>query len=153
MKRALTAGALAAVCLTVSIAASAPAEQRAASPLPAGMVAFFDGPNCPAGWSDAARAWRGRYLVVAADRAGAMVGTALAPSENRPTGEHTHTGAISFYGGSCPTQPTGNCVRWAEAGAGRGPRPTGGAQPMNDGETIVPGTNAPYVELRACVKR
>lgn len=94
----------------------------------------------------------GRYVVIG-DAPGTTVGTPLANAENRPTGDHTHGAPVSFYGGSCPTNPTGNCVRWADAGAGRGPRPTGQVQVLNSGETVQAGTNAPYVQLKACVKR
>lgn len=150
IKQIMIASAVAVTGVGVLTAATTAANQTT---LPAGMVSFFDR-SCPSGWADVSSNWKGRYIVVD-DRVGATVGSALNAGENRPTGDHTHGAPVSFYGGSCPTNPTGNCVRWAEAGAGRGPRSVGGAQTIypDQGETIVAGTNAPYVTLKACVKR
>lgn len=117
------------------------------------MVAFFGSNACPNGWADVSKAWQGRYVVISSQSYGTQVGTALSSGENRPTGDHVHGAPVSFYGGNCPTNPTGNCVRWADAGAGRAPRDAGPAKAINADETIVPGTNAPYVTLKACVKR
>lgn len=148
IKRIMIGGAVALTGLATLTAATTAANQSA---LPAGMVSFFDR-NCPSGWNDVSSGWKGRYIVVG-DRVGTQVGTALTHGENRPTGDHGHGAPVSFYGGACPTNPTGNCVRWAEAGAGRAPRDVGGARALYEGETIVQGTNAPYVTLKACVKR
>jgi hypothetical protein len=148
IKRIMIGGAVALAGVATLTAATTATQQSA---LPAGMVSFFDR-NCPSGWNDVSSNWRGRYIVVG-DRVGSTVGTALGANENRPTGDHTHGAPVSFYGGSCPTNPTGNCVRWAEAGAGRGPRQVGGVVALNQDETVVAGTNAPYVTLKACVKR
>ena len=150
IKRILIGGAAALGGLAVLTAATTAANQSAVS---AGMVSFFASNSCPNGWSDVSSAWKGRYVVIASQSYGTQVGTALSQGENRPTGDHGHGAPVSFYGGSCPTNPTGNCVRWAEAGAGRAPRDVGGARALNQGETIVPGTNAPYVTLKACAKR
>lgn len=147
------AATMAVATMPLAVPARASAAEVQAAALPSGMVAFFAGTSCPTGWGAAPSSWTGRYVVMSSSGSGNTVGTALRPGENRPTGDHTHTGAVSFYGGACPTNPTGNCVRWSDAGAGRGPRGMSGAQPLNDGESIVAGTNAPYVELKACVKR
>jgi hypothetical protein len=60
--------------------------------LQSGAVAFFDLPQCPAGWSEFTQA-RGRFIVGLnpSGTSGATVGTALSDLENRPIGKHTHT--------------------------------------------------------------
>lgn len=118
--------------------------------IPQGMVAFFELPNCPPGWRPVQRAWQGRYFVAAQDSIGTMVGTALTPGENRPTGEHGHAGSVAFYGGDCGRR----CGQWARAeGFNRQPVMTTTTIPTRPGDTIQPGTNAPYVTLRTCTKR
>ncbi len=149
-KRILIGSAVAVAGLGALTAATTATTQ---SGTPAGMISFFASNSCPSGWNDVSSAWRGRYVVIASQGYGSQVGTALTDGENRPTGDHGHGSPVSFFGGACPTNPTGNCVRWADAGAGRGPRSVGGAQALNQGETIVQGTNAPYVTLKACAKR
>lgn len=154
MKARLIALVLAGSCGAAALVATAPgAAQPAAAGLPSGMIAFFDAPRCPAGWRDVTSSWNGRYVVMASRGSGRTVGTALQPGENRPTGDHKHAAPVSFYGGNCPTNPTGSCAEWARAGIGRGPRDGGGAVALNQNESIVPGTNAPYVELRGCAVR
>src|SRR3954452_20046065 len=59
---------------------------------PAGQVAFFNLPTCPAGWQ-ASSAAAGRYLV-GLQPGGTLAktdGTPLTDGEDRPTGKHTHT--------------------------------------------------------------
>jgi len=150
LKNIVTMSAVAVVGLGVLTAATTAANQ---STVPAGMVSFFASNSCPSGWNDVSNAWKGRYVVIAHQSYNTQVGTALTNGENRPTGDHTHGAPVSFFGGNCPTNPTGNCVRWADAGVGRAPRPTGPVVTLNPGETIASGTNAPYVTLKACVKR
>lgn len=128
------------------------AEAQGPMSAPQGMVSFFQKAKCPLGWSDVSAAWQGRYVVIAGNSFGEMVGTPLSPGENRVTGDHDHSGSIAFMGGNCPVQPTGKCANWADSGIGRVPVTIGRARALNPGETIKPGTNAPYVTLRACVK-
>jgi hypothetical protein len=129
---------------------------------PAGAVLYYNGTSCPAGWSAYAPAG-GRYIVglVPGGTLGASVGSALADKANRVVGQHTHTvidpghshtvgydteqlanqgntiGGTKQFGGTDSGVKTTNTVftgiTLATAGA-------------------VPGTNAPYVQLLACVK-
>jgi hypothetical protein len=116
-----------------------------------GMVAFFNTDACPRGWSDVPSAWQGRYAVMTGDGQGQMVGQALAPGENRVTGDHGHSV------GSAITAPResrdNNSALWGDNGYVERPLNAGSAVPRNAGETVRPGTNAPYVRLRACERR
>lgn len=157
----LAAGA-GAVALLGLIAASAPQPVQGIPIVPDGMVAFFERDSCPTawGWKEVQDEWVGRYVVIEKASWGTTRGTALEPGENRPAGDHRHVVPSSFYGGNCPTDPKGKCIRSAASGFGRAARNSGNAQVLNPQEAdpkkkemIKPGTNAPYVTLRACVKR
>jgi hypothetical protein len=131
-----------------------------AQSIPAGTIAFFNLRNCPesAGWFPL-EALRGRYIVgVPNDNPGSvgrLVGRSLGDGENRPTGAHTHTSnqVIMVAPGGQPNIAEG------------GPRihspnsPTSGANAVADPQfsgalrADVPGTNAPYVQYLACIRR
>src|SRR6202008_4596802 len=103
---------------------------------------------------------RGRYIVglVSGGTNAATVGTALSNAENRPVGQHTHTITDPGHvhnpfdtgagGGSVAVQTT------FAAGTGLTgqiiPAATTGISVNNAG--AVAGTNAPFVQLIACVK-
>jgi hypothetical protein len=116
---------------------------------PAGMVAFFQRGSCPSGWTDVSASWHGRYVVIAENSFGTLVGTPLSAGENRPTGDHGHVTPEAFYGGNCNSDM---CGTWG-GGFRRGPLNVTTTTAKHPGETIRPGTNAPYVTLRACVKQ
>jgi len=114
--------------------------------VPAGIVAFFNLPACPTGWTEYTVS-RGR-VIVGLNSGGTLegeIGTALTDLENRPTGRHSHgatapvrtdsgtnTGNVSFVTSSL--SPNNNKpISVVSSGA-------------------VDGTNAPYVQLLACFK-
>src|SRR3954447_25501689 len=128
---------------------------------PSGAVMFFDLASCPSGWS----AWdqaRGRYLVgtPSGGTGGATVGTALSDQENRPTGQHTHgvndpghlhgvgydtemvANVGNTIGGTQLVGSNSNVENTSTAFTGITIQPAG----------LVPGTNAPYVQVLACRK-
>jgi hypothetical protein len=126
--------------------------------VPAGAVMLFNLAACPATWVDFA-AGQGRYLVgtPAGGTLAASVGTALTDTENRATGQHTH--AITDPGHT-HTQDGWNGAAGdhflSDGAAGQNDigKATGSA---TTGITItnagaVAGTNAPYVQLKVCVK-
>jgi hypothetical protein len=131
------------------------------SSVPSGGIVFFEGSSCPAGWSEYTKG-RGRYLVGlgASGNPGAEVGTALDDQENRATGRHTHdvndpghAHAIGYD--TDRLENLGNIIGGTRLFG------TVSATEMSDpaftGITIqpagaVPGTNAPYVQLLACIK-
>ncbi|MCL4339430.1 hypothetical protein M1271_07135 [Patescibacteria group bacterium] len=139
-------------------------QASAATGIPSGMVAFFNLSSCPSGWTDLTASYGGRYVVAnpSGGTLAATVGTALSNTENRPTGQHTHSindpgHSHLWYAGSgsgssgCGGHPIYNynysCVGWQSgyiAGA------TTGITINNAGS--VAGTNAPYVQLLACQK-
>ena len=118
-----------------------------ASPLPIGMVTFFKS-ECREedGWRsfDAAR---GRYIVGVPRNgdAGATVGTALNDKENRPAGAHRH--AVFDYQIRDIGQG-GHHVQFRHEG-GQVVR-IESKQETDLGANLVPGTNAPYIQLYAC---
>lgn len=130
---------------TSIVLASAPPQ----SGPPTGMVSFFNLAACPLGWTEYTAA-RGLY-VVGKPSGGTLAGsptgqTALTDKENRPVGQHTHTATIGLGTDSGTL-----------AGLNAGRANTGVAQ-FNAGITIAndgttAGTNAPYIQLLACVKQ
>jgi hypothetical protein len=128
---------------------------------PAGAVVYFDLPSCPDGWSIYTQG-RGRYLVgvPASGTIGGTVGTALTNLENRPTGQHTH--AVNDPGhvhtvdyDTDQLANAGNTVGGThQVGTNDGHANTQlaftGITIANAG--LVPGTNAPYLQLHVCRK-
>ncbi len=130
-------------------------------------VVYFAGTKCPTGWTEKAD-MRGRYVVAAQSSAslGRLVGSALSDQENRATGLHNHivddpghrhpvyiaqsrTGADS---GVIGDMPTANNLSGAT-------RPIIDAWNHKVSTDIqlraagsVEGTNAPYIQLLACVR-
>jgi hypothetical protein len=124
---------------------------------PTGAVMFFDLPSCPAGWSEFTEA-RGRY-VVGLPEGGTLKGTsgtALSNQESRPVGQHNHSGEYNHtHPITVITTATGGTsgVQWTTGGSAftqTGGTSGGVLQIANAGS--VAGTNAPYVQLRACRK-
>jgi len=111
---------------------------------PSGMVSFFDLGSCPDGWHELTTL-RGVYPVglPSGGTHNATVGTALSNSENRPVGLHLHASPhnnfIENYLEMNNIGGTGVLVGMNNA-----------ANTANEGN--VAGTNAPYLQLLACVK-
>jgi hypothetical protein len=124
---------------------------------PAGAVTFFDLPDCPAGWTEFTEA-RGRYVVGLPEGGNlrGTSGTALTNEESRPVGQHNHSGEYNHtHPITVITTPTGATfgVQWTFGGSAfvqSGGTSGGVLQIANAGS--VGGTNAPYVQLRACRK-
>jgi len=123
-----------------SSAPAAPAPVAPADEAPRGMVAFVEGPSCPAGWAPATIA-SGRVLVGTdqATAVGRIVGEPLAAEEDR-THAHALTGAtLALPYKSISAADGGN-----QNGAASGPQPVTG--------TVAPATSGlPFVQLTACV--
>ena len=118
--------------------------------VPRDMVGYFNTDVCPKGWANVGENWNGRYVVMGREGRGQTVGEALRPGENRVTGDHGHSVGIAT------TPPRGsadnNSALWGDNGFIPRPLEAGSATPRNSGETVRPGTNAPYVTLKACTK-
>lgn len=121
-----------------------------AATVPTKQVAFFALMDCPGGW-DAYRSAEGRYVVGVAGggKLEETVGAKLSPQESRPAGRHRH--AFKFrhirHRGDSPdgldTKFKGNSnVKINVAGSDK---------TADYGDNA--GTPAPYVQLRACIKR
>jgi hypothetical protein len=128
--------------------------------VPSGAVMNFNTATCPTGWTEFTQA-RGRYIVglPASGTLAAVVGTALANTENRATGAHTH-GVPALAGFSANLSNGGNSVplfapQWyipgGSADTATRASNTGAAAPSS-GTGNVAGTNAPYIQLLACIK-
>jgi hypothetical protein len=123
----------------------------------AGAVTFFDLPDCPAGWTEFTDA-RGRYVVGLPEGGNlrGTSGTALTNEESRPVGQHNHSGEYNHtHPITVITTATGTTfgVQWTFGGSAfvqSGGTSGGVLQIANAGS--VAGTNAPYVQLRACRK-
>jgi len=133
------------------------------SGVPSGFVGFFNIPSCPSGWSELAGA-QGRYIVgkPSGGTLGGTVGTALSNQEDRPVGQHSHTGSAAAAGNH--THP----IPWNVGGSPIGQNaPNDAAYSMgqntgaggNHSHTLsinnagsVAGTNAPYIQLLVCQK-
>jgi hypothetical protein len=126
---------------------------------PSGAVVFFNLSSCPTGWSEYT-AGRGRYVVglPSSGTLAGTTGTALSNLENRAVGQHNHAiidpGHSHTYWLDTDTVPDGG---------------TGGAASEDtkdftlstdssvtgitvDNAGSVAGTNAPFIQLLACVK-
>jgi hypothetical protein len=122
----------------------------------------FDLASCPAGWQIYGPG-QGRYLVgvQSPGTIGGTVGTPLANNENRATGQHTH--AVNdpghFHVVDYDVEQlanTGNTIGGTRLQGGTNDGHAN-SQLAFTGITIanagtVPGTNAPYVQLRVCIK-
>jgi hypothetical protein len=125
---------------------------------PAGAVMFFDLPSCPAGWSEFTQA-RGRYVVglTAGGTLRGTSGTPLNDQEARPVGEHSHSGMFNHVHAINVVVGTGTAVSGVLFGSGANAAFVQTAAPVPDtfftnNAGSVAGTNAPYVQLRACRK-
>jgi hypothetical protein len=128
---------------------------------PRDMVAFFNSTTCPSGWSDVPEGWRGRYVVIESDSPGRTVGNALVSGESRITGEHSH---LVDSGGRQVLVPRPGCnvdnscrrTGYFDSGDAiyeqEGAALRVGSVRTGPNETTVEGTNAPYVNLKACSK-
>jgi hypothetical protein len=119
--------------------------------IPSGLVAYFDAPQCPAGWNKK-ESVQGRYIVGTTTNGtlGSQVGQPLKDKENRPTGQHTHgfdDQSIGYAKGTPEGLGTefnsqSNVDIYFEARTTKSV-----AEP-----DIPAGTNAPYVQFLACEK-
>jgi len=105
---------------------------------PSGAVMAFNLSSCPTGWSEFTQA-RGRYIVglPSGGTLGGTAGTILSNLENRPAGKHDHRFRVhwSGFGG----KPAGGWGSYSKAD-------------FKDRSGLVPGTNAPYIQLLFCQK-
>lgn len=115
--------------------------------VPRDMVGFFNTEGCPQGWAAVTGDWNGRYVVMGNEGRGQLVGEALSPGENRVTGDHGHAGRLIDRQGRREDASADDDNGWSYADVN-----VGAATPRNQGETVRPGTNAPYVTLRACTR-
>lgn len=127
-------------------------------------VVFFQG-SCPAGWAEFGAA-QGRYLVgmPSGGTLSATAGTPLTDGEDRPVGEHDH--GIAHMPHSHPYAANWGFADTADSGTVRRPifdfkaaetftpdvashgAAVSALDILNTGD--VAGTNAPYIQLRAC---
>lgn len=126
--------------------------------VPTGSVVFTTTGACATGWTEYTTA-RGRYIVglVSAGTNGATVGTSLSNSEDRAVGQHTHIQDAhthgqtrSTSGGGATTDFSVENTRNTTYAASASTTQSTVATNQNSGS--VAGTNAPYVQLMACVK-
>jgi hypothetical protein len=135
--------------------------------LPAGMVVFFNQSSCPSGFSEFTDL-RGRYPVglPAGGSANTTVGTALSNVEDRPVGKHNHNlfvnphaHSISVAEGVGSADPANSVNRLMITDSANGQRTINSgdwtdfntvADQFGNGQPMVAGTNAPYVQLIAC---
>jgi hypothetical protein len=118
------------------------------TPLPTDTIAFFFLDKCPDNWTDEPRL-AGRYAVglMSGGELGKEVGTKLDPSEDRAAGAHVHKHNTVVMADRYP--PAGANVQFRNPGGGLQPQ---GGWVTDAGTDLKPGTNAPYVLLRACRK-
>jgi len=143
--------------MILSVAARGADEQELAArvdalekdKLPQGTLVFFLLPQCPPGWDEYTQG-QGRYFVAvpAGGELGKLVGQPLANGENRPTGDHTHSITVVGSPSKARVQAGGAGGNFA---TDPGPPTTLRTQGVDGG--VPPGTNAPYVQVRACVKK
>lgn len=113
--------------------------------VPSGLIAYFESPECPTGWRPADSV-RGRYVVGvnAPGELGGVVGSSLRDKENRATGQHKHQ-YVDRYNKA-------NAAEGYLSGGG-----SSGSAPFDkttyDIAGAVDGTNAPYIQLLACIKK
>ena len=138
-----------------SVGWSFKAEAAGASTTPPGAIIFYDGMNCPNGWSPVMEA-EGRYLVGLrpGGTLGAAVGTALTNTESRAVGQHTH-GLTQSPHNHVYTPPiqlgTGSGNSSAKVGSATVTSDTLISISVNNAGTVA-GTNAPYVQYLVCRK-
>lgn len=138
-------------------------DWQVVGPTPSGAVMFFNLGACPAGWTELAGA-RGRYIVglPVGGTLAATVGTALSNTEDRATGQHTHTVSDPghMHSSPVPDRSTANsstppgATYYTPLGLNSGDTVTGS---NTTGITVgsagaVAGTNSPYIQLLACQK-
>ncbi len=125
------------------------------SSAPTGTVAFFRLGSCPAGWFPVSEA-EGRYLVglKSGGTLNAQVGTALTTQENRAVGQHTHSLTDPEH-----THSASGIGGWGSIGHPDWSHNAHNADTASSGTGItisstgsVAGTNAPYLQLKVCVK-
>jgi hypothetical protein len=123
--------------------------------IPPSAVMFFKGSACPSGWgalkNSAGGNVSGRYLVgmapgLAANQYGAQVGTALSPLQNRPAGAHSHN--FSEEGVFTTGDEVGGLGTEVREVAS-----TTNNRTTNQGNGLISGTNAPYLQLLVCEKQ
>lgn len=126
------------------------------SPIPPRAIVFFDR-ECPTGWNEY-RLLRGRYVVGAHEpsKVGRLVGYQLADEENRPTGSHRHFPSERLKNymvidnlGDVPGR-TSTMLAHGQ-GVGRYVDNQTGDVSLAQGTKTMEGTNAPYIQLLACV--
>ncbi|WP_295389439.1 hypothetical protein [uncultured Thiodictyon sp.] len=129
--QAIHAGA---VLVASLLATPALAQTTAPDLTPAGLVAFFDQPECPAGWSGYADGF-GRLLLGVTNlteyQLGASVGTALSGA-NPPTHGHSFSTSVDVGSKGLAGTKGGND---SGAAAGGHPVPGSGSQPVDPAET------------------
>ncbi len=139
-----------------------PVGPKGTSTVPVGAIAAFRSTSCPAnlGWQPLDNnAGPGLYIVGASPRGsiGTVVGTRLSNLANRPTGAHTHLvlgsdnpNNVSFTrtDGNSEQGNDGTTVTYVTPGY---PAILGG-DISSSNTSLVPGTNAPYVQLLYCRK-
>jgi hypothetical protein len=116
------------------------------SAAPQHAVMFFNLPSCPGGWAAFAGA-QGRYIVGvnSSVNVGLTRGTPLNDGDNRPAGAHTHSFSILSIGS------TGDYSAYIPVNNEGGNGPS--SITTDYGSSLVPGTNAPYIQLLACEKQ
>ena len=114
-----------------------------------GEVAYYATPKCPSGWSDYARA-EGRYVVGLAPTGnlGEMVGRELAPKENRAVGRHRHDITLRGIVHNGDSRDAIITEFYHRSNVKINVNIPGKSEWSGN----IPDTNAPYVQLKACVK-
>jgi hypothetical protein len=128
--------------------------------VPSGAVTFFVRAACPEGWSELTAA-RGRYLVglPGGGALGTTVGTQLTDLENRSVGQHDHAFTSTPHSHTISVPVSGGALGVSAALSGQPPSGTTilttssvEADGTISSAGAVVGTNAPYMQLLACVK-
>jgi hypothetical protein len=123
---------------------------NASNGVPGSTVAFFLLPSCPSGWAEYTEA-RGRYIVglPSGGTLGGTAGTALTDQENRAVGQHNHSASDTDSQAFLQATVAGPLQAGTGWNLGRVVVTT--VNPTSDAGSVA-GTNAPYVQLRACEK-
>ncbi|MBS9880928.1 hypothetical protein J4H25_25350 [Vibrio alginolyticus] len=111
-------------------------------------VAFFKSERCPDGWDTYSDA-DGRYIVATnkSGKLGGTVGLALSNLENRPTGNHQHELKAKTRVRANYTPGGGGDIDWYD-------HTYKTSNPIaQKGMSFKDGTNAPYIQLLACIKK